>query len=43
VRLHANKGAALLIDTLHRPKTDPALSESVAFAEELSEDGLVCN
>jgi glucose-6-phosphate dehydrogenase assembly protein OpcA len=43
VRLYANKEASLLIDTLRRPKDDPALGESVAFAEELSEDGLVCN
>jgi glucose-6-phosphate dehydrogenase assembly protein OpcA len=42
VRLHVNKEAALLIETLHRPVHDPALQESVAFAEELSEDGLVC-
>jgi glucose-6-phosphate dehydrogenase assembly protein OpcA len=43
VRLHVNKEAALLIDTLRRPIHDPALSESVAFAEQLAEDGLVCN
>jgi glucose-6-phosphate dehydrogenase assembly protein OpcA len=43
VRLYANKEASLLIDTLRRPKDDPALRESVAFAEELSEDGLLCN
>jgi glucose-6-phosphate dehydrogenase assembly protein OpcA len=42
VRLHANKEAALLIHTLHRPVHDPALTEAIAFAEELSEDGLVC-
>jgi glucose-6-phosphate dehydrogenase assembly protein OpcA len=43
VRLYANKEAALLIDTLRRPKDDPALGESVAFAEQLAEDGLVCS
>jgi len=43
VRLHVNKEAALLIDTLRRPVNDAALSESVAFAEQLAEDGLVCH
>jgi glucose-6-phosphate dehydrogenase assembly protein OpcA len=43
VRLYANKEAALLIHTLHRPVNDPALTEAIAFAEQLSEDGLVCN
>ena len=42
VRLHTNKEAALLINTLHRSVHDPALAEAVAFAEQLSEDGLVC-
>jgi hypothetical protein len=42
VRLHANKEAALLVHTLHRPVNDPALMESIAFAEQLTEDGLVC-
>lgn len=42
VRLHANKEAALLVRTLHRPVNDPALMESIAFAEQLTEDGLVC-
>jgi glucose-6-phosphate dehydrogenase assembly protein OpcA len=42
VRLHVNKEAALLVETLHRPVFDPALGEAVAFAEELSEDGLLC-
>jgi glucose-6-phosphate dehydrogenase assembly protein OpcA len=42
VRLYANKEAALLIHTLHRPVSDPALSEAIAFAEQLTEDGLVC-
>jgi glucose-6-phosphate dehydrogenase assembly protein OpcA len=43
VRLYANKEAELLVETLHRPILDPALSESVVFAEELSEDGLLCS
>jgi glucose-6-phosphate dehydrogenase assembly protein OpcA len=42
VRLHVNKEAALLTHTLHRPVYDPALMESIAFAEQLTEDGLVC-
>jgi glucose-6-phosphate dehydrogenase assembly protein OpcA len=42
VRLHTNKEAGLLIETLHRPTFDPALGESIAFAEELSEDALSC-
>jgi glucose-6-phosphate dehydrogenase assembly protein OpcA len=42
VRLHANKEAALLVHTLRRPVSDPALMESIAFAEQLTEDGLVC-
>ncbi len=42
VRLHANKEAGLLVRTLHRPADDPALMESIAFAEQLTEDGLVC-
>jgi hypothetical protein len=42
VRLRANKGADLLVHTLHRPVNDPALMESIAFAEQLTEDGLVC-
>ncbi len=42
VRLGANRGARLLERTLHRPPNDPTLNESVAFAEQLLEDGLVC-
>jgi hypothetical protein len=42
VRLHANKEAALLIHTLHRPVNDPALVDAITFAEQLSEDGLAC-
>jgi len=43
VRLRDNKGGKLLVRTLHRPVNDPTLSEAVAFAEEVFEDGLVCN
>jgi hypothetical protein len=43
IRLYANKEAALLIETLHRAVSDPALSESISFAEQLSEDELACN
>ncbi len=43
VRLSANKGAKVLERTLHRPTEDPALTESVAFAEEVFEDGVVCS
>jgi glucose-6-phosphate dehydrogenase assembly protein OpcA len=43
VRLSANKGAFVLERTLHRPSEDPALAESVAFAEEVFEDGVVCS
>ena len=42
VRLRNNKAAALLERTLHRPVNDPTLSESVAFADQIFEDGLVC-
>ncbi len=42
VRLSANKGAMVLERTLHRPTEDPALTESVVFAEEVFEDGVVC-
>jgi glucose-6-phosphate dehydrogenase assembly protein OpcA len=38
VRLGANRGARVLERTLHRPSHDPALVESVAFAEEVFED-----
>jgi glucose-6-phosphate dehydrogenase assembly protein OpcA len=42
VRMSANKGAMVLERTLHRPSEDPALTESVAFAEEVFEDGVLC-
>jgi glucose-6-phosphate dehydrogenase assembly protein OpcA len=42
VRLRDNKGGKLLVRTLHRPVSDPVLSEAVAFAEQVFEDGLVC-
>ena len=42
MRLRDNKGGKLLIRTLHRPVNDPVLSEAVAFAEPIFEDGLVC-
>ncbi len=41
VRLRANKGAKVLERTLHRPTSDPLLTESVAFAEQFFEDGMV--
>lgn len=40
VRLGANKAAKWLERTLHRPKSDPAFNESVAFAEQIVEEGL---
>lgn len=40
VRLGANKAAKWLERTLHRPASDPAFDESVAFAEQIVEDGL---
>lgn len=40
VRLGANKAAKWLERTLHRPANDPAFAESVAFAEQIVEDGL---
>jgi glucose-6-phosphate dehydrogenase assembly protein OpcA len=43
IRLYANKEAALLLDTLRRAVSDPALGESIAFAEQLTEDELTCN
>jgi hypothetical protein len=43
VRLRDNKGSKLLVRTLHRPVSDPTLSEAVAFAEQIFEDGLVCS
>jgi glucose-6-phosphate dehydrogenase assembly protein OpcA len=42
VRLRDNKGGKLLVRTLHRPVSDPTLSEAVAFAEQIYEDGLIC-
>lgn len=42
VRLGANKAAKWLERTLHRPAADPALAESVAFAEQIIQDGLQC-
>jgi hypothetical protein len=40
VRMGANKAAKWLERTLHRPASDPAFTESVAFAEQIVEDGL---
>jgi glucose-6-phosphate dehydrogenase assembly protein OpcA len=40
VRLGANKAAKWLERTLHRPRRDPAFDESVAFAEQIVDDGL---
>jgi glucose-6-phosphate dehydrogenase assembly protein OpcA len=40
VRLGANKAAKWLERTIHRPKHDPAFDESVAFAEQIVQDGL---
>lgn len=40
VRLGANKAAKWLERTLHRPATDHAFDESVAFAEQIVGDGL---
>ena len=40
VRLRTNKAARWLERTLHRPPRDVAFSESVAFAEQIVEDGL---
>lgn len=42
VRLGANKGALLLERALHRPTSDPALMESVAFAEQIDDEGIFC-
>ena len=42
VRLRDNKGGKLLVRTLHRPVSDPTLTDAVAFAEQIFEDGLVC-
>ena len=40
IRLGANKAARWLELTLHRPSSDPGFDESVAFAEQIVEDGL---
>lgn len=40
VRLGANKAAKWLERTLHRPPADSAFNESVAFAEQIIQDGL---
>jgi len=40
VRMGANKAAKWLERTLHRPAVDRAFDESVAFAEQIVEDGL---
>ncbi len=40
VRLGANKAAKWLERTLHRPASDTAFDESIAFAEHIVEDGL---
>jgi len=40
LRLGANKAAKWLERTLHRPRHDAAFAESVAFAEQIVEDGL---
>jgi glucose-6-phosphate dehydrogenase assembly protein OpcA len=40
VRMGANKAAKWLERTLHRPASDAAFTESVAFAEQIVEDGL---
>jgi glucose-6-phosphate dehydrogenase assembly protein OpcA len=42
VRLGANTAAKWLERTLHRPSHDPALVESVVFAEQVVQDGIVC-
>lgn len=42
VRLGANKSAGLLERTLHRPTNDLALMESVAFADQLEDEGIFC-
>ena len=42
VRLGGNKSARVLVRTLQRPAHDPLLVEAVAFAEQLYEDGVVC-
>lgn len=42
VRMRSHKGGLLLDRTLHRPSRDPALAESLAFVQELLDDGLVC-
>lgn len=42
VRLGSNKGARQLLRTLQRPAHDPLLEEAALFAEQLDEDGVVC-
>jgi glucose-6-phosphate dehydrogenase assembly protein OpcA len=42
VRLGANRGGRLLERTLHRAPYDAALMESAKFAEDVSEEGIVC-
>jgi glucose-6-phosphate dehydrogenase assembly protein OpcA len=43
VRFGPNKGAKWLERTLHRPANDPSLVEAALFAEDVVEDGIVCN
>jgi hypothetical protein len=40
LRLSTNQAASVLERTLRRPAYDPALAESVAFAEPILEDGI---
>jgi glucose-6-phosphate dehydrogenase assembly protein OpcA len=42
LRLSTNQAASVLERTLRRPAFDPALAESVAFAEPIFEDGIPC-
>ena len=42
VRLGSNKGARQLLRTLQRHAHDPLLEEAALFAEQLDEDGVVC-
>jgi glucose-6-phosphate dehydrogenase assembly protein OpcA len=42
VRLSANKASRILERTLHRPAHDQALVDSIAFAEQVFEDGITC-
>ena len=43
VRLGSNKGARQLLRTLQRPAYDPLLEEAALFAEQIDEDGVVCD